>query len=135
MKSRKRDLTVLKKIVRYCNEVDATNEHFGDSLENLQNDFIYKNAAAMCVLQIGELISHLTDEFLAENPSVPWGQIRGMRNIAAHRYGEFDLAVLMEVMRNDTPALREYCQTILDAEKAKQQQNEIVNDKTKNDNP
>jgi uncharacterized protein with HEPN domain len=112
--SKKRDKTALKKIIRYCDEIDLTNEQFGNSFENLQSNIVYKNALAMCILQIGELVTHFSDEFLATNNSMPWRKIREMRNIAAHNYGEFNVKILWDTMRDDIPALHQYCQTILE---------------------
>lgn len=52
----------------------------------------------MCILQIGELVGKLSDEFKAENNAMPWREIKAMRNIAAHNYGEIDI-----------PELKDYC--------------------------
>lgn len=49
-----RNIDVLQRIVRYCNQIGEYIERFGDSVENLQTDSAYKDAAAMCILQIGE---------------------------------------------------------------------------------
>jgi transposase-like protein len=45
----------------------------------------------MCVLQIGELVGHLSDDITARYAEMPWKQIKGMRNIAAHGYENFDI--------------------------------------------
>ena len=63
----------------------------------------------MCVLQIGELTVHLTDDFKVKYSSMPWQDIKRMRNIAAHRYGSFDIDVLWDTIANDIPSLRKYC--------------------------
>ena len=61
MSSKERDAYILGKIVQYCNEADETVQRFGDSIETMRADNIFKNAAAMCILQIGELVGHLSD--------------------------------------------------------------------------
>ena len=116
MSSEERDLYILKKIIQYCNEADETISRFGDSLEILRADSIYKNAAAMCVLQIGELAGQLSDEFKERYPEKPWRQIKGMRNIAAHGYEGFDTDILWQTLKADLPELREYCSEIVLAE-------------------
>ena len=50
-----RDIDVLKHIVRYCTEVEHTTERFGMSFETFSKDFVYKNAVALCILQIGRV--------------------------------------------------------------------------------
>lgn len=114
--SSNRDLYILKKIIQYCNEADETIHRFGDSIDDLRADKIYKNAAAMCVLQIGELVGHLSNYITTKYVKMPWNQIRGMRNIAAHGYEEFDPEVLWQTIKADLPALLEYCKDIITAE-------------------
>ena len=71
---------------------------------------------ALCILQIGELVGKLTEDFRAAHPGVPWRQIKAMRNIVAHSYGTIDPEVTWEVMTEDIPALKSYCSNILTLE-------------------
>ena len=120
MANRGRDLYIVNKIVQYCMEVDETIIRFGNSVEALRADNIYKNAAAMCILQIGELIGHLSDNITEKYDEMPWKQIRSMRNIAAHGYENFDTDILWQTLKTDIPALRKYCDKIILTEKATQ---------------
>ena len=65
---------------------------------------VYRNAVALCILQIGELVGNLSDEFKAEHTVMPWRQIKLMRNIVAHRYGTVDHSITWDVVENDIPA-------------------------------
>ena len=47
-----RDIDILERIINYCNEIDEANEQFGKDLEVLKSNSVYKNAVAMCILQI-----------------------------------------------------------------------------------
>jgi uncharacterized protein with HEPN domain len=67
----------------------------------------------MCILQIGELTTNLTEEFLQKYDDIPWQAIRRMRNIAAHHYGKFDVDILWATISNKIPELREFCQSII----------------------
>jgi uncharacterized protein with HEPN domain len=67
----------------------------------------------MCVLQIGELTKHLSEDFKAEFDGVPWKQIQNMRNIAAHAYGSFSVEYLWDAVSKDAPDLLKYCEHIL----------------------
>ncbi|MDR3364968.1 MAG: DUF86 domain-containing protein [Clostridiales Family XIII bacterium] len=104
-----RNITILKKIAKYCDRINAAKERFGASLEALSNDEIYMNATAMCILQIGELTTHLSVEFRKQYNAMPWQQIKDMRNIAAHHYGEFSAARLWATMETEIDPLRDYC--------------------------
>jgi uncharacterized protein with HEPN domain len=48
---------------------------------------------------------------------MPWKDIKAMRNIAAHNYGEIDLEVLWETVSTDVPILKEYCEKIQNIER------------------
>ena len=108
-----RDNDIVVHIVRYCNEILEAREYFGDSLEVLESNSIFKNAAAMCILQIGELSAHLTTEFKKDNYEMPWQDIVGMRNVAAHHYSRFDAQKLWETITVDIPSLKAYCEKTL----------------------
>lgn len=53
------------------------------------------------------------EEFRKEYPSVPWRQIKAMRNIAAHNDGSADPETTREIITDDIPVLKEYCCFIL----------------------
>ena len=116
MKPLNRNLSVLEHIVSYCEQIEETIDRFGDSYAVFSEAPIYRNAAALCILQIGELVGKLTEDFRAAHPGVPWRQIKAMRNIVAHSYGTIDPEVTWEVMTEDIPALKSYCSNILTVE-------------------
>lgn len=67
----------------------------------------------MCILQIGELVGNLTEEFKTANNNIPWREIKAMRNIAAHNYGEIDAEILWETAIYDVPDLKDFCCKII----------------------
>ena len=109
MNSKQRNIDILEHIIEYCDEIEKTMSHFGAALENLESSRIFRNAVSMCILQIGELTTHLSDDFKARYSEMPWQDIKSMRNIAAHHYGNFDAKKLWETIIEDIPSLREYC--------------------------
>jgi uncharacterized protein with HEPN domain len=104
-----RDAVIIKKIIKYCEDIDRTNKIFGDSREALAGNSVYMNALAMCILQIGELTIHISTEFKSSFADIPWNDIRGMRNIAAHHYGDFSVKYLWDTIQGDIPDLRAFC--------------------------
>lgn len=113
MKPLNRDLSILEHIVSYCDQIDETIARFGNSSTIFSTDPIYRNAAALCILQIGELVGKLTEEFRTQHPAIPWRQIKAMRNIVAHNYGTVDPETTWEIITEDIPELKKYCQAIL----------------------
>jgi uncharacterized protein with HEPN domain len=113
MSDNSRNVDVLKKIVVYCERISEYVERFGNSIDVLESDTAYKDATAMCILQIGELTKHLSDDFKACYTDIPWKQIVNMRNVAAHGYGDFSVDYLWDAIVDDVPKLRDYCNGIL----------------------
>ena len=113
MKPLNRDASILEHIVSYCGQIEQTILRFGDDDRIFAEDPIYRNASALCILQIGELVGKLTDEFRTAHPGVPWRQIKAMRNIVAHSYGSVDPETTWEIITEDIPKLKQYCLGII----------------------
>ncbi|MBQ9025241.1 MAG: DUF86 domain-containing protein [Methanobrevibacter sp.] len=61
----------------------------------------------MCIVQIGEYVGRISDEFKQQYGDIPWNQIKGMRNFAAHQYDHFEFAVLWHTLTEEIPELKE----------------------------
>ena len=84
---KERDRIIVKKIIKYCAEVDESHNFFNTDKElfvDKENGFIYRNAITMPILQIGEIANSLTNEFMKEHKKLPWKDIIGTRHIYAH---------------------------------------------------
>jgi len=110
---RDRDIVVLQKIIQYADEITGTISRFELNFEKFRKDYVVKNAVAMCVLQIGELVGTLTDEVKRAYAEMPWRDIVGMRNRAAHAYGSMDMEFLWNTAIIRVPELRAYCERII----------------------
>lgn len=108
-----RDASVLKHMLDYCVEIERTLGEISFQRESFDKSSTHRNALALCVLQIGELVGILSDDFKKANAEIPWKDIKQMRNIVAHKYGSFDFDILWEVVSEDIPELKEFCKTIL----------------------
>ena len=67
----------------------------------------------MCVIQIGELVSQLSDEVKAQNKAIPWRIIKDTRNFYVHAYGSIDIPSVWDTLANGIPALKNACEEIL----------------------
>jgi uncharacterized protein with HEPN domain len=108
-----RDIDVLQCIISYCNEISEIIVRIDADYTVFARDSVYKNATALCVLQIGELTTHLSDGFKQTYTKIPWSQIKALRNVVAHNYGKIDDESLWETITIDIPELKEYCLSIL----------------------
>lgn len=102
---------ILRHMVNYAEQIEEANAMFNASEEELKNNSVYRNAAALCILQIGELANRLTEDYrVMTEAQIPWRAVRGLRNIVAHHYGKIDYKSLWETIDRDIPALREFCE-------------------------
>ena len=60
----------------------------------------------MCIIQIGELVSRLSEEFMEVNNQIPWYAIKAMRNLHAHDYDRVDLSVVWHTLTEEIPELK-----------------------------
>lgn len=104
-----RDISILKHMLKYCNEIAKTIDRFGNDLEKFREDNDYKDSISMKVFQIGELANHLTDGYLEETKNkINWNAIRGMRNRFAHGYGKMDLNKIFYTAIEDIPIIKKF---------------------------
>lgn len=104
-----RDYSVILHMLKYCNEIHATIQRYGEDVEIFTKDVDYKDSISMKIFQIGELTNHLTSEYLELTKNeVNWNAIRGMRNRFAHGYIEMDLKKIYYTAVNDIPVLKQF---------------------------
>ena len=54
---------------------------------------------------IGEATKNLSEELRASNPSIPWRQIAGMRDVLIHDYLKVNLSRVWRTVESDLPPL------------------------------
>ena len=102
----KSNKSILEHILSYCNEIQTTILRFGDDLDTFFNDIDYRKSVSLSILQIGELAGKLSDEYRESTVEMPWRQIRGLRNIVAHSYGEVDFEMIFGIAHDDIDHLK-----------------------------
>lgn len=113
MPATNRNRDIIEHILRYCNQIETAHADFGKSKERFIESTTYQNAVSMCILQIGELVNRLTDDFKAEHSNIPWHKIRGMRNFVAHEYGSIDFDIVWYTATNSIVDLKIFCEGFL----------------------
>ena len=110
-----RDAQLLQHIVRHADEVADAITFFGKDKEIYLNNHIYKNACAMALLSMGENATSLSDEFLLQEATLPWKDLKGLRNIFAHAYdsSSFNHELIWDAITTEVPLIRETCAGIL----------------------
>lgn len=103
------NINLISHILSYCNEIKNTLSRFGDDINIFINDTDYRKSVCMSLLQIGELAGKLTEDYRNSTSEIPWKQIRGLRNLVAHAYGEVDFYEIFDVAHDDINELRSFC--------------------------
>lgn len=73
--------------------------------ENFLDNFEFQWAIERALINIGEFCTHLSAEFRANYPDVPWKQIVGMRTQLAHAYHLIDANIVWNAASVNVPDL------------------------------
>ena len=108
-----RDRGLLLYIIKHCNRIE-------EKLATIEEKDFYENEDVQEIIcfnlfQIGELVVHLSDDFITEYNQIPWVSIRGMRNRIGHGYGSIKLEDVWNAASKDIKPLKDYCKSILNS--------------------
>lgn len=91
---------------------DAQDFAEGRSLEEFREDRQLRYAIERILEIIGEATVHLSEEVKALDNSLPWQEMRGLRNVVAHAYHRVDPARVWQVITRDIPAVHPKIRTL-----------------------
>ncbi len=95
----RRDRDNLTEIINHAETAIA----YAGTVTDLRTSELVTDAVCLHLGQIGEFaridrISQATQDAM---PSVPWAELRGMRNRVFHDYGSVDVDVVIDIVEND----------------------------------
>lgn len=106
-----RDTVIPQKVL---SEVKIAGEMIqGCTLDAFLANEMRKRAVCMTVINVGELVKTLTEECRLSHPEVPWKNIAGFRDIAAHKYQTLRMEDVYETTVSDFPDLQQKIVKIL----------------------
>lgn len=73
--------------------------------KELKENEILVDSVMFRLIQVSENSDKLTDDFKLNYSYIPWRAMKGMRNRIVHEYGNVDLAVVYDTVKNDIPEL------------------------------
>lgn len=88
--------TDLKFIIEHMKNVD---------LEALSANEVLLDSMLFRTIQLSENAKKLSDEYKQKRKQIPWNAVYGLRNRIVHDYGNVDLNVVFETLKNDIPEL------------------------------
>ena len=103
MDNRKADPYYIQKIITDLQFIVMHTEKL--SKEQLEEDEVLADSVMFRLIQVSENSDKLTADFKVQHRSIPWRAMKGMRNRIVHEYGNMDLSVVYDTVRNDIPEL------------------------------
>jgi uncharacterized protein with HEPN domain len=67
---------------------------------------IVQDAVLRRLETLADATSKLSDALKARHPEIPWREVYGFRNVAAHAYEHLDFSRVWEILEDHLPALK-----------------------------
>lgn len=81
-------------------------EHMKDvEIKQLEDNELLLDSMSFRLIQIQENSKKLTDGYKSKHKTIPWIDIAGLRNRIVHDYGNVDLSIIYNTLKNDIPYL------------------------------
>ena len=68
----------------------------------------------MTLINIGELVKNLDDDIRTHHKTIPWREISGMRDIAAHKYQTLKMERVWNTVIKDIPEFKKHLEKIIE---------------------
>ncbi len=101
-------LEAVRKVERYTD---------GMTLEEFRDDEMAVDAVVRNIGVIGEAARHVPGEVQENYPSVPWTEMRGMRNVVIHEYSSVSVPIVWQTAKRNLPPLIPMLEEILERER------------------
>lgn len=102
---------LLLNIVAHCKRIEEKIESVDKKIYDSNDDI--KDIICFNLLQIGELVKGLENDFINIYQDIPWNKVKGLRNRIVHGYGSMDMDRVWLTAVEDIKPLRNYCEQIL----------------------
>ena len=110
------DKIIMRKIIEYCEKTEVLIQRFGATFDKFSSDAAFQLSCSMCIVQIGELMIRLSDDFKSQHSEIPWRAIKAMRNVLVHDYEDINWASAWDDLTKGIPELKAQLEQILAAE-------------------
>lgn len=83
------------------------------SQAQLEENEVLVDSVMFRLIQVAEKSDKLTEGLKSQHKEIPWRAMKGLRNRIVHEYGNVDLSVVYDTVRNDIPFLLRNIEGIL----------------------
>lgn len=99
----KNDNYYVQKILRDLNFIVTQMKDV--TIDKLNDNEVLLDSMLFRMIQISENSKKLSDGYKQKHASVPWNAVYGFRNRIVHDYGNVELDIVYETLKNDIPDL------------------------------
>ena len=82
-----------------------------DDFQNSSSGMVLLDATCMLLIAIGESLKNLdkttNGQLLPTYPSIPWKNVKGLRDIIAHHYFDVDASQILWIIKNEISPLKD----------------------------
>ena len=96
-----RDYQILQKIIIEIRIIDQLIEGF--DIEKFLEDERDKRAVCMTLINIGELVENISEDFKSHYSDIPWSAILGIKEIIIHKYQVLKMGDVWVTIEEDIP--------------------------------
>ena len=107
------DIEIVRKIISYCDDIEFLMNEYDSSFETYKEKITLQYSCNMCIIQIGELVSRFSNDFLEAHNDIPWHAIKAMRNLHAHDYEKVDFEIVWESLTKEIPDLKNKLESMI----------------------
>ena len=87
-------------------DLDFIIQHTKDiNIKDFETNEILVDSVMFRLIQVSENSDRLSEDFKAYHKTIPWRALKGMRNKIVHEYGNVDMSVIYDTVKNDIPEL------------------------------
>ncbi len=102
---------IIDVIIRYCEAIDEDLTLCNDIEDFLNSDCIQRSCS-FSIIQIGEFVKRLSDEFTSSHNEINWSEIARYRDFITHNYVRIDKYALWNTITEDIPILERYLKSL-----------------------
>jgi|AACY02.16.fsa_nt_gi Uncharacterized conserved protein len=84
-----------------------------DDIQQALMDEVHILAIERALETISDATKHIPDRIKNTEPGIQWSKIKSFRNRLAHDYTNIDSSILLEIIEDDIPKLKEFLKTCL----------------------
>jgi uncharacterized protein with HEPN domain len=104
-----RNIDIVSSLSRCSDTIEKAITRFGDSIEVFISDIDYHTACSVYVMQLGDLVIQLTDDFKVIFSDVEWDRFVEMKSTICLNFDPSQLGALWDVLKIQVPELHAFC--------------------------